>query len=453
MKIKSTPTSVMHHPTPCPSRSLGERDSHSTNPTPQIGCWRFPSPNLSALRGATLRSLAGLVLALLAGGPGLASAQSGIPSIINYQGKLTDDLGNPVPAGSYEVTFKIWNGLSTTLPSDYIWGRTLPVHVVTNGLFNVLLTDGTPEGSPRTDSLLNAFDGDQRYLGLTITKTPGYTVPSPSEISPRQRLVSAPFAIHSASAYVATWAAGATNAGLAGTADYANYATNAGKFCNYTTNDFLLVNKTAQTLNGSLTLKSNLIVSGNVGIGTTNPLYRLSFGQDAGDKISLWSPTTGGPNYGFGMASLALQIHSGDKASDVVFGYGQSPNITETVRFKGSGDIKVAGQAPIQIKTYDMGYISATDGGVMCETGYETNAWSAAVIGSTFYGDINESIKGYYGIRAVKGIVTHPSWPATNWTLVCWFPHEGGTVTNIHVDVMFMRKELVNDMRVNGLNP
>jgi len=229
----------------------------------------FPSPNLSALRWATLRWLPGLILALLAGGPGLALGQSGIPNIINYQGKLTDNLGNPVKAGGYQVTFKIWDSLTSPNDPNYIWGSSFPVHVVTNGMFNVLLTDGVKIGNPKTNLILQAFEGDQRFLGLTITRTPDGDVPQ-TEISPRQRLVSAPFAIHTYNASFAGVASNSITASNAAFASYAYYATNAGKFSGFTTNDFLLVNKTAQTLTGSLTISNGtLTVNGNVtGNGT-----------------------------------------------------------------------------------------------------------------------------------------------------------------------------------------
>jgi len=76
------------------------------------------------------------------------------------------------------------------------WGRSFPLHVVTNGLFNVLLTDdGGPLADGGTNSILEAFGGSSRYLGLTITQNPLGTVQNPSEIKPRQQLVSAPFTI------------------------------------------------------------------------------------------------------------------------------------------------------------------------------------------------------------------------------------------------------------------
>jgi hypothetical protein len=80
--------------------------------------------------------------------------------------------------------------------------------VVSNGLFNVLLTDDgglvmTPF-PPKTTNILSAFAGKDRYLGLTIA-------PATIEISPRQRLASAPFAIRAWSAAVAENLANSSN--------------------------------------------------------------------------------------------------------------------------------------------------------------------------------------------------------------------------------------------------
>ena len=77
-----------------------------------------------------------------------------------------------------------------------IWGRTYPVNV-SEGLFNVVLGDGGGALSgAQVTNLLAAFDGSDRFLGLTITKDQtGATVSNPQEIQPRQQLLSAPYAL------------------------------------------------------------------------------------------------------------------------------------------------------------------------------------------------------------------------------------------------------------------
>jgi hypothetical protein len=67
-------------------------------------------------------------------------ALADIPKLINYQGMLTDDSGNPL-TGSYSITFKIYNAESDGTKK---WEETQPSVSVTNGLFNVILGSVTP---------------------------------------------------------------------------------------------------------------------------------------------------------------------------------------------------------------------------------------------------------------------------------------------------------------------
>jgi len=139
-----------------------------------------------------------------------------VPFILNYQGKLTDNLGNAVTSGNYEVQFRIWDDATLSNAQHLIWARSFSVHVMSSGIFNILLNDNgaavTNPGPPSVNSLRDAFNAPDRYLGMTITRTPSGPVPSPTEISPRQRLVSAPFVIRAQYANYAETAGMASNA-------------------------------------------------------------------------------------------------------------------------------------------------------------------------------------------------------------------------------------------------
>ena len=114
-------------------------------------------------------------LAAIIVGPTLADSGGTdieIPQTINYQGYLTDDQGNPVDENK-SITFKIYNEASE------VWSETQPV-AVSDGLFNVILGQSTPIE-------LGSGSG-QCYLGLTIDG---------EELTPRQPLVSVPFALRS----------------------------------------------------------------------------------------------------------------------------------------------------------------------------------------------------------------------------------------------------------------
>src|SRR5437867_3270292 len=81
-----------------------------------------------------------------------ASAQT-VPSLMNYQGKLVDAAGNPMPSGSYDVVFKIWKKASPADPADaLVWGQTNPV-TVANGIFNLALggANGLIRSASKTD--------------------------------------------------------------------------------------------------------------------------------------------------------------------------------------------------------------------------------------------------------------------------------------------------------------
>ena len=169
-----------------------------------------------------------LVLALLVM-PMLTTAQT-TPDLVNYQGFLTNDSGDPVSNGVYQVEFRIWSA-QEDIGGDLIWGEKYNV-VLTDGRFNILLGSGgvqvTSPVLPQVTSLSDAFEADTRFLGLTmLTDEMGLLIPSPEEIAPRQQFLTSPFAF---------------KADHAGTADDADQAANADKLDNLNSSD--LVQKT-----------------------------------------------------------------------------------------------------------------------------------------------------------------------------------------------------------------
>ncbi len=104
-----------------------------------------------------------------------------VPHLINYQGRLTDAGGTPLPDGPKSIRFIIWEDPTSTNPIYEVWNSgPLTVNTV-NGLFSVQLgASPQPVLDPlaATDSLL--------WLGITVGADP--------ELSPRTRLTSVPFA-------------------------------------------------------------------------------------------------------------------------------------------------------------------------------------------------------------------------------------------------------------------
>jgi hypothetical protein len=96
------------------------------------------------------------------------------PQRINYQGYLTDSGSNPVD-GSVSIVFSIY---STDIGGTSLWSETQTV-MVKKGLFNVQLGSATP---------LPSFSVSPRYLGIKVGTDP--------EMTPRQLLASAPYALN-----------------------------------------------------------------------------------------------------------------------------------------------------------------------------------------------------------------------------------------------------------------
>jgi hypothetical protein len=63
-----------------------------------------------------------------------------------------------------------------------------------------------------------------------------------------------------------------------------------------------------------------------------------------GDKIALYG--TSGAHFGFGIQNNQFQIHTDTNAADVVFGYGTSAAMTETMRIKGNGNVGIGTASP-----------------------------------------------------------------------------------------------------------
>ncbi len=105
---------------------------------------------------------------------GLAS----VPPVINYQGTLLNPVtGNPVSDGQYQFVLSVYD---SNTGGSVLWQELQDV-TVQDGLFSVLLGYANPLEPA-------FFDGSPRYLGIKVG--------ADEEMTPRQLLVSVPYAFH-----------------------------------------------------------------------------------------------------------------------------------------------------------------------------------------------------------------------------------------------------------------
>lgn len=136
------------------------------------------------------RVILGLTIGLFA-----MTAMAEVPQLINYQGNLTDIDGNPVPNGSYQITFTIYD---TPTGNPGIWNSGSQAVSVANGVFTYQL--GTVNVLP--DDL---FTDTTRWLGIRVGIDP--------EMTPRIKLTSQPYAYHALRSDSALTADNADNLG------------------------------------------------------------------------------------------------------------------------------------------------------------------------------------------------------------------------------------------------
>ncbi len=118
-----------------------------------------------------------------------------VPALINYQGQLSQPNGQPLPTADYELRFGIWDAATG---GNVVWGpqlfdgQTGPGHgakvPVVQGYFNVMLGPVDTDGR----SIADAFSATNRFLAVQVGNN--------ESISPRQQILSAPFALRAATA-------------------------------------------------------------------------------------------------------------------------------------------------------------------------------------------------------------------------------------------------------------
>ena len=123
-------------------------------------------------------------------------AEGQVPQLINYQGRLSDSLGDPVPDGDYQITFSIWNWPSG---GTLLWtSEPRTIHAV-DGLFAYML--GSNKLLPHS-----LFTDSTRWLSINVGDD--------EEIIPRTQLTPAPYAYHALRADTAGFASSVESQGV-----------------------------------------------------------------------------------------------------------------------------------------------------------------------------------------------------------------------------------------------
>ena len=111
------------------------------------------------------------------------------PNLINYQGKLTDSGGTPVTS-SVDVMFTFWNAETDGSQLGGGFSDTDSITPNTDGIYSTLIGDASSNEIP-----LEVFSGDSVYLEVQVNGGAGWET-----LSPRKRITSTGFALHSLSA-------------------------------------------------------------------------------------------------------------------------------------------------------------------------------------------------------------------------------------------------------------
>jgi hypothetical protein len=136
------------------------------------------------------RVLLALILALPAP---FAWAQSQVPTLISYSGKVVDASGNGITA-TRTVTFRIWDNATATAAVNRLFSEQQSV-TISGGEFSVLIGAGSAVSGEANaagiTTVADAFAGSNRFLGVTVDDG---TAAADPEMSPRQQIVTTAFA-------------------------------------------------------------------------------------------------------------------------------------------------------------------------------------------------------------------------------------------------------------------
>lgn len=179
----------------------------------------------------------------------ISSRAQSVPQSINYQGQLANADGTPLASKDYRLTFSIY---AQDRGGTEIWGpQTFPSVPVAQGYFNVILGSDA-----QSRPVAQAFTGGSAYLEIKVDD---------STMSPRQQILSAPYAFRAANADTAVNATKATNADKAAAADKASSSDEATHAARAATADSAAhADKAALADKAAIADKANAVAPGSI---------------------------------------------------------------------------------------------------------------------------------------------------------------------------------------------
>lgn len=197
---------------------------------------------------------------------------------------------------------------------------------------------------------------------------------------------------------------------------------------------------------GTAAPANGLIVQGNVGIGTNAPQSILHVSSPDGNTLPKVT-NTGNGAAGWellaGSEQNAWIIHATGKgnfqgAGKLIFRYGA---VRDSLTLDASGNIGIVGRLLVNGATPIVVLRYVLNQGANQDTGYSVDDYSAAIVGFRVDGDIEEKNYNRPLLQATMEQVNG------KWIIVFGMTHDRADLPVWTIDVMFMRKELVQDNR------
>jgi len=306
-----------------------------------------------------------------------------------YQGKLTD-AGNPAN-GNYDLQFKLFDALAGGVQQGATLVRT-PV-TASAGNFTVTLDFGAA-----------VFTGADRYLEIGVR--PAGSVNAYTVLSPRQAVTPTPYAIRS------------MNATQLGGVDASQYVTTS------TVGNAFIKNDTALQSGANFNIDGNGFVGGNVGIGTTSSVSKLTV-QGTGYGITHTSgagvgavtlgtfiTTAVGGSGGFGTKSNhPLNFFTNNGFSQMTLdtngnvGIGIDPSFKLHVLSTTGGLSAIYGESATGRGVWGK---STSSRGVYGESVSNVGVWGKASTGTGVFGEsaaVSLTAGGVYGLGTASGSI------------------------------------------------